>query len=175
MLPTAPTLKAATGMSSNTTRAWSATQSASITCISSIRAVSPIKMAVIMDKPWHPIADETEAYYASMDFDIGLCPVLETDFAKSKSNIKAVEYGARGIPVIASDVTCYRNYVTHGYNGFLARTEHEWLKYLHELANDEDLRRYMGENNFKASTSYRMSDRYRLWEVAYQSMYKERV
>ncbi len=44
MLPTAPTLNAATAMSSSTTRAWSATQSASITWVSSTRAVSPIRI-----------------------------------------------------------------------------------------------------------------------------------
>lgn len=126
-------------------------------------------------EPWHAVTDDTAKYYSSMDFDIGLCPVLETNFAKCKSNIKAVEYGARGIPVIASDVTCYRDYVKHGYNGFLAKTEHEWLNYLHELANDEELRRYMGENNFKAAGRYRMAANYARWETAYKSLYKEKV
>jgi glycosyltransferase involved in cell wall biosynthesis len=126
-------------------------------------------------EPWHAVTDDTEAYYASMDFDIGLCPVLETDFAKSKSAIKAIEYGARGIPVIASDVTCYRDYVQHGYNGFLAKTDHEWLKYLHLLANDEDLRRTMGRNNRAKAEDYHMSSKWGFWEAAYQSMYKEKV
>lgn len=51
-----PTLKAATGMSSSSTRAWSATQSASMSCMSSILAVSPMAIAVTTDRPWQPIA-----------------------------------------------------------------------------------------------------------------------
>ena len=56
MLASAPTLKAATGMSSSSTRAWSTTQSASISCMSSTRAVSAISSAVMTDRPWQPSA-----------------------------------------------------------------------------------------------------------------------
>jgi glycosyltransferase involved in cell wall biosynthesis len=124
---------------------------------------------------WHAITEDAAAYYNSFDFDIGLCPILETDFTRSKSAIKAVEYGARGIPVIASDVTCYRDYVKHGHNGFLAKTEADWIKYLGELAHDEDLRRKMGQNNWAAANQYRMSVRWKQWEDTYNSMYKVRA
>lgn len=123
-------------------------------------------------EPWINVADDTEAYYSSFDFDIGLCPLLETDFSRSKSAIKAIEYGARGIPVVASDATPYRSYIEHGYNGFLAKTEHEWLKYLSLLASDEDLRLKMGENARTAAGYYRISDRWKQWEAAYEGMFK---
>lgn len=122
-------------------------------------------------EPWHAIADDTEAYFTSMDFDIGICPVLETDFAQSKSAIKAIEYGARGIPVVASDVTCYRDYIIHGHNGFLAKTDHEWLEYMSLLANDPDLRRIMGQNNRATAQQYRISDRWKSWEQAYEGLW----
>jgi glycosyltransferase involved in cell wall biosynthesis len=124
-------------------------------------------------EPWHAIADDTGAYFDSMDFDIGLCPVLETDFARSKSNIKAVEYGARGIPVIASDVTCYRDYIEHGFNGFLAKTDHDWMKYLNELANDVVMRRIMGRNNLWMAEQYKISERWTRWETSYKGMWNK--
>jgi hypothetical protein len=67
-----------------------------------------------------------------------------TVFASSKSYIKALEYAALGIPVIASDAEPYRDFVVHGVTGFLVRRDHEWLSYLRELASDDGLRQSMG-------------------------------
>ena len=58
---------------------------------------------------WMQINTHEAEYYESLEFDIGLAPVKDTPFAKSKSAVKAIDYNARGIPVIASDVTPYRN------------------------------------------------------------------
>ena len=77
---------------------------------------------------WTHIVDEPEKFYGSMDFDIGLAPIYPTSFARSKSAIKALEYGALGIPVIASDCDAYRDYVLHGVTGFLVKRDHEWLR-----------------------------------------------
>ncbi len=55
MLPTMPTLNAATGMSSSTQRAWSATHSASSAITSSTPMVSWIVTAVTTDKGWQPM------------------------------------------------------------------------------------------------------------------------
>lgn len=123
-------------------------------------------------EPWHSITEDDAGYYSSFDFDIGICPLLETSFARSKSALKAIEYGARGIPVVTSDATPYRSYIEHGYNGFLAKTEHEWLKYLSLLASDEDLRLKMGNNARAVADLYRISDRWKQWEAAYEGMFK---
>ena len=124
-------------------------------------------------EPWHPIGDDTDKYFSTLDFDIGICPVLETNFAKAKSALKAIEYGARGIPVIASDVTCYRDYIEHGYNGFLAKTDHDWLDYLQLLASDENLRFKMGQNNLAAAQDFRIIEQWTAWETAYESLWKK--
>lgn len=94
--------------------------------------------------PWIHVTDEPKVYYRAIDFDIGICPLLSTQFSRSKSAVKALEYFSRGIPVVASDVEPYRRFIDHGVNGFLARTDHEWLSYLSLLASDESLRLKMG-------------------------------
>jgi hypothetical protein len=43
-----------------------------------------------------------DAYLAALDFDIGLAPLVRTEFNQSKSWAKLLEYGARGIPAVAT-------------------------------------------------------------------------
>lgn len=120
---------------------------------------------------WQPITENERAYYESIDFDIGLAPVRDTPFAKSKSAIKALEYAARGIPVVASDVLPYREYVQHGYNGFIATTEHEWMKYIRLLATDHDLREQMSKNARFEASKWTVENNWSRWEQAYEGLF----
>jgi glycosyltransferase involved in cell wall biosynthesis len=122
-------------------------------------------------KPWIQVNEEPDRYYTGIDFDIGLCPLWPTTFSNSKSALKAIEYGARGIPSICSDSPAYRPVITHGVNGFLVKQEHEWLKYLSELARDDDLRRDMGKAAQAMAARYVIEDGWRLWETAYESLF----
>lgn len=93
-------------------------------------------------RPWQ---HEFSAYFNSLtDLHIGLAPLADDHFNRSKSYVKALEYSALGIPVIANDVSPYRDFVQHGVTGFLVKYGHEWGKYIRLLAGDEDLRRKMG-------------------------------
>lgn len=121
--------------------------------------------------PWVQVNKEPEAFYSSIDFDIGLCPLWPTTFAESKSAIKAIEYGARGIPVIASDSPAYRAVITHGTDGFLVKHDHEWLHYMSELAGDEQLRAKMGEAARDMARRYLIEDHWTDWRDAYLSMF----
>ncbi|KJV31000.1 glycosyltransferase [Pantoea sp. SM3] len=49
------------------------------------------------------------AKLASLNLDLALAPVEDNLFNSCKSNLRLMEYGACGIPVICSDVECYRN------------------------------------------------------------------
>lgn len=77
--------------------------------------------------PWQPTM---EAYYQALDlFDIGIIPLRPSIFNRSKSDIKLLEYAARGIPVIASDAGPYS---VHAGRVDLCGTEHDWAKALTE-------------------------------------------
>lgn len=91
--------------------------------------------------PW---ARPTPNYYRLIDFDIGIAPLADTPFNQSKSPIKALEYAALGIPVVASNVGPYAEFVQHGVTGFLADTAQDWTRYLRALASDVTLRERMG-------------------------------
>jgi glycosyltransferase involved in cell wall biosynthesis len=109
-------------------------------------------------------------YYRAIDFDVGLAPLVDIPFNRAKSAVKAIEYGALGIPVVASDVEPYREYVLDGVTGYLVRSEHEWGKRLYELANDEAMRVEMGKRAREVAAQFTIEKNWPLWQSAYQSI-----
>lgn len=120
--------------------------------------------------PWTHVTDDADGFYRSIDFDIGLAPLRWSEFAKSKSHIKALEYAARGIPVIATDCEPYRDFVLHGVTGYLVKRDHEWLRYMTALANDDAMRAEMGAKAREVARGWTIENGYRLWEKAYSSL-----
>ena len=121
--------------------------------------------------PWIHVSDDADVFYRAIDFDIGICPLLDTQFARGKSWIKALEYMARGIPVVASDVEPYRRFITHGVDGFLVKREHEWLTALSTLAGDEDLRARMGAAALEKARANTIEGHWREWADAYRMLF----
>lgn len=77
--------------------------------------------------------------------DIGLMPVPDEPWARGKCGYKLIQYMACGLPGIASPVGVNSAIVDHGVDGFLARTEGEWVEALTQLAGDPAMRSRMGE------------------------------
>ncbi|MFW6311524.1 MAG: hypothetical protein ACOC1K_04740 [Nanoarchaeota archaeon] len=71
----------------------------------------------------------------SLNIDIGLAPLLDHDFNNSKSNIKALEYTAAGIPGIYSKMKPYENMK----NSF--KTDGEIIDMIEKLSSNDDLRK----------------------------------
>jgi len=91
-------------------------------------------------RPW---SEETEVAQIQ-EMDIGIMPLTDTPWAQGKCGYKLIQYMACGLPVIASPVGVNREIVSHGVNGYLARTEQEWRDALTRLLGDRDLRATMG-------------------------------
>jgi glycosyltransferase involved in cell wall biosynthesis len=64
----------------------------------------------------------------------------------------------------------YRQFVLHGTTGFLVKRDHEWLKYLSELAADDGLREEMGAKAREHARSWAIDDGWKLWEQAYEGL-----
>jgi glycosyltransferase involved in cell wall biosynthesis len=77
--------------------------------------------------------------------DIGLYPLPDDDWVQGKSGLKALQYMALGIPVVASAVGCNDRVVSHGHTGYLVHSEAEWLAALEQLIADPQLRRRLGQ------------------------------
>lgn len=77
--------------------------------------------------------------------DIGVYPLPLDDWVIGKSGLKAIQYMAFGLPVVASDAGITSRVVRDGESGILVRTEDEWLEALERLVRDPTLRRRLGE------------------------------
>ena len=78
--------------------------------------------------------------------DILLAPYRSTAFTEAKFPTKALEAGMLGIPLIASAIRPYAEWIEHGVNGFLVpnNKQYEWGRYTSALIQDATLRRKMG-------------------------------
>lgn len=80
-------------------------------------------------------------------FDFWAAPYRDNQFNRAKFPTKALEAGFFGIPLVATALPGYEEFITHGVNGFLVPPgqEHLFGRYLKRLADDADLRQQMGE------------------------------
>jgi len=81
---------------------------------------------------------------ALAELDVGLAPLPDTAWTRAKCGLKAIEYMAAALPVVASPVGALAEIVEHGTTGLLAATEREWVEHLDTLARDAELRRNLG-------------------------------
>jgi glycosyltransferase involved in cell wall biosynthesis len=116
---------------------------------------------------WEP---DPRDYYQHLDFDIGLAPITSSVFNESKSPLKALEYAAMGIPVIASDFGPYPEFVVHGVTGFLAKRDKDWRDYIRELVADADLRESMGKKARELAAQHTIEGNWHRWAAAYQEV-----
>lgn len=123
-----------------------------------------------IDGRWTPWSKDLFDYYRTIDFDIGIAPLISSVFNRSKSAIKAMEYAALGIPVIASDEPPYQPFVEDGVTGFLVKYDHEWEARLRDLVNDADMREEMGRNAKERARKWTIQEGWRLWADAYSSV-----
>ena len=78
------------------------------------------------------------------DIDIGLYPLEDNAWSLGKSGLKAIQYMAFGIPTVASDIGSSSHIISHLQNGWLVKTEEEWLEALETLIRDPSLRKSLG-------------------------------
>jgi len=83
------------------------------------------------------------------DFDIGLYPLLPTPFNQHKCGFKALEYMAKGIPVVSSSVAVNAEIITEGGDGMIVNSPEGWVKSLDKLICDTKRRKMMGKNGRK--------------------------
>ena len=111
-----------------------------------------LKLKVISDKPlqldrvhvenenWR--LETEQANLAS--FDIGIMPLWDSVWTRGKCGYKILQYMGVGTAVVASDVGVNNQIISHGENGFLARTQDDWIDALGKLIRSTELRKNFG-------------------------------
>ncbi len=101
----------------------------------------------LIDEPWiekvNWIADN-EVHQLNQ-LDIGVMPLPADEWSKGKCGFKAIQYMSLEIPSVVSPVGVNTEIVQHGINGFLARSEEEWYRFLSMLIESKELRIKLGK------------------------------
>jgi hypothetical protein len=106
------------------------------------------ELEVVSSHPWggparfRPWRIEEEATVFAR-FAVGIMPLPDTPYTRSKAGFKLLQYMAAGVPVVASPVGINVELIERSGAGLLADTPAEWKAALERLLGDVDLRRQM--------------------------------
>jgi hypothetical protein len=100
--------------------------------------------------PW--IKDMASYYRALNSFDVGIIPLRPSVFNRSKSDIKFLEYAARGIPAVVSNFGPYAEHVD-GWRAWAAEGHH-WGE---QISAALDGGRYVAEQAYEYARSRHVS------------------
>ena len=114
-------------------------------------------------------------YYQSLhriNATIGIAPLVDIRFNEFKSQLKVLEYGMMGLPVVASDIYPYKLVIENGTNGLLVKNKYvDWYEAIESLILDSEKR-----NTFAANLNAKIKDKYNLktnakdWENTYLAL-----
>jgi glycosyltransferase involved in cell wall biosynthesis len=99
---------------------------------------------------WYPFSDLWEGHYALrmplLGLDVAIAPLADNEFNRCKSPLKWEEYTAFGWPVIAQNMTPYKEHIENGKTGLLASDTASWINALEQLYSKPDLRKQLRFN-----------------------------
>ena len=113
----------------------------------------PFKLLVMGDVSFNIEGLDVEAIPWSVEneiptlqrFDIGLYPLpMDNKWVLGKSGLKALQYMAVGLPVVATAIGANYRIIENGKTGYLVKTKDEWIERLLLLMNDPELRKNIG-------------------------------
>jgi len=111
--------------------------------------------------------------YAMMNFDIGICPLIDNPFNRCKSNLKYLQHSALGIPSVCSPLAPYKDTIEDNVDGMFAETPASWLACLSELVENEQLRIAMGAKaREKVIAKYDMAKNFLQWANVFERIMK---
>ena len=119
---------------------------------------------------WTGWVNGVENYYRAINFDVGLAPLFPFEFNESKSDIRLLELGALGIPVIASPVGPYRLAAEAGYPLWKASTPKEWTEALTDLVKNSEERERRGNAGKEWVKSRTTEANVHRWVAAYSQI-----
>jgi glycosyltransferase involved in cell wall biosynthesis len=90
---------------------------------------------------WSPEAEQRELPL----LDVGLMPLVDTEWERGKGGFKLIQYMAAGVPTVSSPVGANLEIVVDGETGLFASDTGEWQSKLERLLADRELRHCMGK------------------------------
>jgi glycosyltransferase involved in cell wall biosynthesis len=90
-------------------------------------------------------------------FDIGIAPLADTMFNRSKSWLKPLDYAATGVPFVCSPTDEYKRFTAQGC-GNLADRGRQWVSALRRLIQSPALRAEQAEQGREVASRWVMED-----------------
>ncbi|MDY0041600.1 MAG: glycosyltransferase [Desulforhabdus sp.] len=87
-----------------------------------------------------PTGSIADYYNFLTTIQIGIAPLLDTSFNRSRSDVKLLEYAIHDVVAVMQDAEVYRSCIQSGINGLLFRDTAEMIQHLDRLADDLRLR-----------------------------------
>jgi hypothetical protein len=113
---------------------------------------------------WVPLADYPKKL-ASLDLDLAIAPLELNPFNEAKSNLRLLEYGVLGFPVVCTDIVPYQC----GLPVTRLKNRHrDWIKTILEMVADRDACRREGRRLREAVLAdWMMEDHLAEWRAAW--------
>jgi glycosyltransferase involved in cell wall biosynthesis len=110
------------------------------------------RVKIVCSEPLDPslLPSEFEAWsmdsevQALQSFDVGIMPLRTGEQSWGRCGLKALQYMAVGLPVVASPIGAAVEIIEPGRSGILAESEEEWTSALRSLASSHQLRAELG-------------------------------
>ena len=124
--------------------------------------------------PWCDFKDYPDTL-AGLKADVAIAPLADIPFNHGKSNIKLLEYGATGYPILASDVGPYRETIgRETFDGILCQTQSDWEEALEAVYQRQDLREALRQGAKAMARRYDIERHRTQIENLYLSIREER-
>ncbi len=85
---------------------------------------------------YHPFEPEKESEFVK-GLDVGLLPLVDEEYSKGKSPIKAIQYLACGLAVVGNAIGATAE-ILNQTNSIIVSSDKEWMSALECLVNDRD-------------------------------------
>lgn len=113
-----------------------------------------------------------------LDFDIGLCPLVDDEFNHNKVATKWLEYSALKTPSVCSPTVYQENpfgegkpTVEDGKTGFIAKSTKDWVDAISKLVEDAKLRKSMGKAAYReVDKNWNIDKTWTNWIDAYEKV-----
>lgn len=91
------------------------------------------------------------AFMASFGYDIGIAPLVDCNFNRSKSNLRWLEYSGLKTPTIATEISHFKESIEPNVTGILVPDNNlqVWKEKLQLLIDDKNLRETIGRNAYR--------------------------
>lgn len=118
-----------------------------------------------------PIQQYVNWMSSSWRSDIGIAPILDSDFNAAKSELKWTEYAALGAPTVASKVGPYKRAIKHDKDGKLCGSIGAWKAGLSELIECPEKRYALTDAaRERLFTEYNIDKQAHRWASTYESV-----